>query len=389
MRRGGILIYLDNAATSWPKPEQVYITVDKVLREYGGNSGRGSHKMSLAAGEFIYESRLLCARLFHAPRPESVCFTSNTTEALNLAMKGVLEPGDHVITSRMEHNSVSRPLKTLENSSIRTTKVAVSPEEGIDPAVLEKAFEKNTKLVVCNHISNVTGTINPIGEIGRLCREKGVLFLVDAAQSAGIEEIDVQKMNIDLLAFPGHKGLLGPQGTGGLYIRDGIILKTLKEGGTGTKSESLDQPECGPERYESGTMNNPGLAGLAAGIKFILDEGPEKIAEKESQLTARLISGLEKIDGIKIYGPKAGMPRGSLVSVNLKNMDPGELAIILDSAFDIAVRSGLQCARDAHETLGTLDKGGALRISPNYFNTEEEIDACIEAITIINRGGVS
>ncbi|HVI42970.1 MAG TPA: aminotransferase class V-fold PLP-dependent enzyme, partial [Anaerovoracaceae bacterium] len=211
------MIYLDNAATSWPKPEEVYSTVNRVLRECGGNYGRGNHRLSLAAGETIYEARLLCAKLFHAVGPECICFTSNTTEALNLAIKGLLHPGDHVITSSMEHNSVSRPLKKLEAINVQTTKVTTYPETGIDLDALENAFQKNTKLVVCNHISNVTGTINPIREIGRLCKENGVLLLLDAAQSAGMAKIDVQENNIDLLAFPGHKGLLGPQGTGGLY----------------------------------------------------------------------------------------------------------------------------------------------------------------------------
>jgi cysteine desulfurase / selenocysteine lyase len=382
-----ILIYLDNAATSWPKPEPVYITMDKVLREYGGNAGRGSHKLSLAAGEFIYEARMLCAKLFHAPTAETICFTANTTEALNLALKGTLRSGDHVITGSMEHNSITRPLKKLENSNIRTTKVMTSPETGIDLTALNNAFEKDTKLVVCGHVSNVTGTINPVREIGRICRDRGVLFLVDAAQSAGMEKIDVTEMNIDLLAFPGHKGLLGPQGTGGLYIRDGITLETLKEGGTGTSSESLDQPSSGPERYESGTMNNPGIAAMAAGIRFLLGEGEDKISARESQLINQLISGLEKIDGVRLYGPKAGSPRGSLVSIAIDNMDPAEAAIVLDNVFNIAVRAGLQCARDAHETLGTLGSGGVLRISPNYFNTEQEIDACIGAIKAISQGG--
>ena len=380
------MIYLDNAATSWPKPEQVYVMVDKVLREYGGNSGRGSYKKSLAAGELIYETRMLCARLFHATRPESICFTSNTTEALNLAIKGVLKPGDHVITSTMEHNSVSRPLKQLEKRNIYTTKITTSPETGIDIYALEEALEKNTKLVICNHISNVTGAINPIREIGELCKRKGVLFLLDAAQSAGMKKIDVEEMNIDLLAFPGHKGLLGPQGTGGLYIRDGIILEPLKEGGTGIQSESLIQPKNGPERYESGTMNHPGLAGMAAGIKYILDEGLENIESKETQLTNQLINGLEKIEGIKIYGPKVGIQRGSVISITIDKIEPTEVAMILDNAFDIAVRAGLHCARDAHSTLGTIDKGGVVRISPNYFNTEQEIDACIEAFKCISQG---
>ena len=380
------MIYLDNAATSWPKPEAVYLAADQALRQYGGNSGRGSHSMSLAAGGLIYEARMLCAKLFHAARPECICFTSNTTEALNLAIKGILKPGDHVITSSMEHNSVSRPLKKLENRNVETTKVFTSPATGIDLNALEKAFRKNTKLVVCNHISNVTGTINPIKEIGDLCRKNEVLFLLDAAQSAGLTEIDVTETNIDLVAFPGHKGLLGPQGTGGLYIRDGLVLDTLKEGGTGTQSELYDQPEQKPERYESGTLNLSGLAGLAAGLKYIFNEGLENIERKEAELTNQLLNGLSLIDGINIYGPAAGKPRGSIVSITLEQINPTEASIMLDSAFQIAVRAGLHCARDAHETLGTIDHGGVLRISPNYFNTKEDIEICIKAIQLISQG---
>ncbi|MEL7656913.1 MAG: aminotransferase class V-fold PLP-dependent enzyme, partial [Bacillota bacterium] len=244
------MIYLDNAATSWPKPEEVYNAVNKAMRESGGNSGRGTHSMSLAAKEQIYVARMLCANLFHVSKPECICFTFNATEALNLAIKGVLNPGDHVVTSCMEHNSVARPLKKLESAGIRTTKVSTSPETGIDLVELEKALAEKPNLMVCTHISNVTGTINPIKEIGALCKKYGVLFLVDAAQSAGMKKINVEDNNIDMLAFPGHKGLFGPQGTGGLYIRDGLTLETLIEGGTGSQSEKYDQPEQKPDRYE-------------------------------------------------------------------------------------------------------------------------------------------
>jgi len=341
--------------------------------------------MSLAAGEIVYEARMLCAKLFHVLRPECICFTSNTTEALNLAIKGIICPGDHVITSSMEHNSVSRPLKRLEALNIQTTKVTTSSEAGIDLNALEHAFQKTTKLVVCNHISNVTGVINPVREIGRLCKENEVLFMLDAAQSAGMIKINVQEDNIDLLAFPGHKGLFGPQGTGGLYIRDDLILEPLKEGGTGTQSELYDQPMNKPERYESGTMNLPGLAGLAEGVKYIQDEGIDNIVRKETMLTNKLLLGLSQMEGIKIYGPKIGIPRGSLVSITLNSISPSEAAIILDSAFSIAVRAGLHCARDAHETIGTIDKGGVLRVSPNCFNTEQDIDKFIEVAKLISQ----
>ncbi|MBR0596666.1 aminotransferase class V-fold PLP-dependent enzyme [Sinanaerobacter chloroacetimidivorans] len=380
------MIYLDNAATSWPKPEMVYRKVDQVLREQGGNSGRGSHKMSLAAGELIYEARMLASRLFHAESPETISFTYNATEALNLAIKGTLKPGDHVITSSMEHNSVSRPLHKLENNGIRTSKVLTSGERGLDLNALEAAFEKNTKLVVCSHISNVTGTLHPVKEIGELCRKRGVLFLLDAAQSAGMKEINVGEMKIDLLAFPGHKGLFGPQGTGGLYIREGLILDTLKEGGTGSDSEALFQPGKGPQRYESGTLNHSGIAGLAEGIKYVLSEGITAIEKKETALVNRLITGLQKIDGITVYGPKAGQARGSAVAFTIENTDLEAVSLIIDQSFDVAVRAGLQCAGDTHKTLGTIEKGGVIRISPGYFNTEQEIDICIDAIQRIVHG---
>lgn len=379
------MIYLDNAATSWPKPESVYKAVETVLRDCGGSSGRGSHSKSLAAGKIIYEARMLCAKLFHAPNPECICFASNTTEALNLAIKGVLRTGDHVITSSMEHNSVTRPLKKLEADGISVTKTVTSPATGVDLDCLENSFRENTKLVVCSHVSNVTGALNPIREIGRICRGKGILFLVDAAQSAGMLKIDIEEDYIDLLAFPGHKGLLGPQGTGGLFIRDGLFLETIKEGGTGTLSELHDQPAGKPERYESGTLNLPGIAGLAAGIKYIIEEGPERIAETEVLLTNRLLRGLSKIDGIKIWGPAAGMPRGSVVSITLANASPEEASVILDNSFGIAVRAGLHCAGDAHHTLGTIEGGGTLRISPGWFNTAEDIDQMIKAVRQISQ----
>jgi cysteine desulfurase family protein len=380
-----LMIYLDNAATTWPKPESVYKAVDAAMRECGGNPGRGNHSLSSAAGRIVYETRMLCAQLFHAPNPECICFTSNTTESLNLSIKGVVRPGDHVITSQMEHNSVSRPLKKLESLGVSVTKVTTSPESGIDLETLAKAFRKNTRLVICNHISNVTGTINPIREIGRICRDREVLFLVDAAQSAGMFPIDVQGYQIDLLAFPGHKGLLGPQGTGGLFIRDGLFLETLKEGGTGTQSELSDQPLSRPGRYESGTMNLPGLAGMAEGIKYILSVGLDNIERKEAMLTDRLLKGLAEISGVKVWGPGQGSPRGSVVSISIENISPGDAAIILDNTFGIITRAGLHCARDAHETLGTIDKGGTLRFSPGWFNTEQDIKDLIEAISSISQ----
>ena len=309
------MIYLDNAATSFPKPESVYEAVLKTMREECGNPGRSGHRLSLSAGRNVNEARVLCARLFHAQSPDNIVFTGNATAALNIAIKGIIKPGDHVITSSLEHNSVSRPLHCLERTGVKITKLPTDLRDGLSASDVEKAVRPDTKLVVCTHISNVTGTINDIASIGSFCGSKGILFLADAAQSAGSRFIDVQNMRVDMLAFPGHKGLLGPQGTGGLYIRPGIELNTIIQGGTGSKSESLSQPETMPDRFESGTLNTPGLAGLAAGIRFILGEGIGKIEQAEAGLTKRLIEGINAISDIRLIGPGLNQNRGNVVSV--------------------------------------------------------------------------
>ncbi|MBQ6353763.1 MAG: aminotransferase class V-fold PLP-dependent enzyme [Lachnospiraceae bacterium] len=382
------MIYLDYAATSGRKPEAVYEASDRVMREVSGNPGRSGHKVSLEAGAIVAEARLLCSRLFHAPVSETIAFGVNTTEALNLGILGMVEKGDHVITSSLEHNSVARPLEHLKDEGVEVTKIRADLENGVDPDAVEAAIKDNTKLVVMTHISNVTGTVNDIAAIGDVCRRHGVTFLVDAAQSAGVRPIDVQAMKIDMLAFPGHKCLYGPQGTGGLYISPEVDLRPLLTGGTGTQSELLHQPVSRPERYESGTLNVPGLAGLAKGVDFILKTGVDAIEEKEYELTARLISGIRQYDNITIWGPQTAKNRAAVLSITIDGYEPQDISIYLDQIFDIAVRSGLHCAPYAHETLGTLDKGGTVRISPGYFTTEEEIDACIEAIGIISRGEV-
>ena len=379
------MIYLDYAATSGTKPESVYTASDDALRNASGNPGRSGHKVSLKAGDIVAQARLLCCRLFHAENPESIVFCSNATDALNLAIQGSVSKGDHVITSSLEHNSVARPLEHLKDAGVEVTKLKASIETGVDPADVAAAIKENTNLAVFTHISNVTGTINDIAAIGAICREKGVPFLVDASQSAGAINIDVQKMNIDMLAFPGHKCLYGPQGTGCLYIRPGLDIKPLKQGGTGSRSEMLHQPEDRPDKYESGTLNVPGIAGLGAGIEFITDTGIENIHRKDKALTDRLIDGLSKLEGVRIYSPLEHA-RGPVVSITIDGYEPQDISIYLDQVFDIATRSGLHCAPDAHDTIGTLGSGGTVRISPGYFTTEDEIDACIESIGIISRG---
>ena len=381
------MIYLDNAATSWPKPEAVYRIADQVFREESGNPGRSGHTLSLAAHRRIEETRLLLSKLFKISNPNRIIFTLNTTDSLNFALKGFLRSGDHVITSSMEHNSMARPLEMLKSKGIEYSKISISPLYGADPNDIKAAIKKNTKLVAWNHVSNVSGTISPISEIGAVCHEFGIPFLVDAAQSAGTMLIDVQAMNIDFLAIPGHKGLLGPQGCGVLYIADGLAPEPLREGGTGSNSEDLIQPAELPYRYESGTMNTAGIAALGEGVRFLLDQGIENIENYEAALANRLLKGIEDIPCIKLYGPPAGPCRKGVVSLRFNKLDVTEATMILDNSFGIAVRSGLHCAPDAHSTLGTINTGGTLRISIGCFNTEDHIDRCIEALTAITKEG--
>ncbi len=373
------MIYLDNAATTYPKPEAVYKAIDKCLREFGANPGRAGHKLSLNAGRAIYETRELLCELFNIDNPMNIIFTSNATESLNLAIKGLLKSGDHVITTSMEHNSVIRPIMSLKEAGVECSIIDCNDEGVLEVEKLEKEIKDNTKLIAITHGSNVTGTIMPIEEIGKISNKHNILFLVDAAQTAGVYTIDVKKLNIDLLAFPGHKGLFGPQGTGGLYIGEGIELRQMKEGGTGSKSESLLQPDILPDRYESGTPNTPGIVGLGAGICFILEEGIDKIRKHEENLTAYMLDGLRTIDMIKVYGPKNQKKQGAVISINIGKIDSSEVSYILDKAFDIAVRSGLHCSPLSHKTIGTFEQG-TIRFSIGYFNTKEDIDESIYAL---------
>ncbi|MCT4565534.1 MAG: aminotransferase class V-fold PLP-dependent enzyme [Maledivibacter sp.] len=373
------MIYLDNAATSYPKPEEVYKAVDKCMREYGANPGRSGHKLALKAGRAIYETRELMCKLFNIDNPMQIILTSNATDSLNLAIKGLLKEGDHVITSGMEHNSLIRPIKALEEIGVENTIIECDSEGFIKLDKLREAIKGNTKLIAVTHASNVTGTLMPIGEIGEIAKESNIPLLVDAAQTAGVYDIDVQKMNIDLLAFPGHKGLMGPQGTGALYIGEGIKLRHMKEGGTGSKSESLLQPDIIPDRYESGTPNTSGIVGLGAGIKYILDIGLDNIRKHEEELTKYMIDGLRKLDKVKIYGPLDAKKKASVISINIGDLDSSEVSYILDQAFNIAVRSGLHCAPLAHKTVGTFEQG-TVRFSIGYFNTKQDIDRALEAI---------
>jgi len=379
------MIYLDNAATSWPKPESVYQTMDEFLRKKGGNPSRGSHSMAVAAMETVEETRMLVARLINAPEKERVIFTLNCTDALNLGLKGLLRPGDHVITSCIGHNSLVRPLKKLEQQGVKITRLPPSSQDGVISAQdIEEAITKDTKLVVVTHASNVTGVIQPIEEYGVVARRHNLIFMVDAAQTAGKHPINVEAGNIDLLAFSGHKALLGPPGTGVLYMGDRVDLDSLREGGTGSYSELEEQPITLPYRYESGTMNSVGISGLGAGLKYIFSEGLERMRAHEQYLMDRLIEGLSNISGLTLYTAKNGPKQAPVISFNLRGYEPGEVGAILDEAFDIKVRTGLHCAPAAHKTLGTYPLG-TVRLSPGYFNTVEEIELTLQALEKIAR----
>ena len=383
------MIYLDNAATSWPKPEIVYKTMDEFLRTKGGNPGRGSHSMALAARQTVDETRMLVARFINAPEINRVIFTLNCTDALNLGLKGLLKPGDHVVTSCIGHNSLVRPLRKLESLGVKVTWVRSSPDSGVlSPRDIEAAITKDTKLVVVTHASNVTGMIQPIEEYDAITRSRNLIFMVDAAQTAGKYPIDVQASNIDLLAFSGHKGLFGPPGTGALYISNRVNLDSLREGGTGSYSEEEEQPEILPDRYESGTQNSVGISGLGAGLKYIREEGLEKIRAREQSLTDRLIEGLSKITGITLNIAKNNLKQAPVISFNIKGFTPGDVGTILDQTFDIKVRTGLHCAPMMHKTIGTFPLG-TIRLSPGYFNSLEEIEMTIKAIDRISRSGMS
>lgn len=378
------MIYLDNAATTFPKPDVVYDAVMDCMKNYCANPGRAGHRLSLRAGREIYDTRENLAKLFNIDNPMNIIFTSNATESLNLAIKGLLKTGDHVITTSMEHNSVIRPIMALEKIGVENTIVDCNEEGFLDINNLEKAIKPNTKLIVTTHASNVFGTLIDIKEVGLVAKKNNITYLVDASQTAGVYDIDVKDMNIDILATAGHKSLLGPQGVGILYIKEGIDLDTLKEGGTGSQSEHLFQPQMLPDKYESGTHNTPAIAGLNAGVKYILDN-IDDIRRKEEELCEYMLSRLDEIKDIKIYGTKDIKKRVPVISINIADVDSGEITFILDSKYDIATRSGLHCSPLAHKTVGTI-KQGTVRFSIGYFNTKDDIDRVIDALKKIEKG---
>jgi cysteine desulfurase family protein len=373
--------YLDNAASSWPKPDATWQAMEHFMRSVGANPGRSGHRLSIEAGRIIIEAREALAELFGIEDPLRIVFTRNATESLNLTIYGLLQPGDHCITSSMEHNSVMRPLRALEKKGVDLTVVSCSSKGELDPRGIEKAIKKNTRLIVTTHASNIVGTVMPVAEVGEIARAHGIPFCIDAAQTAGAYPIDVEAMKIDLLAFTGHKSLFGPQGSGGLYIREGLedMLEPLMRGGTGSRSESQEQPDFMPDKYESGTPNTVGIAGLGAGIRFCLEQGVAHIRGKEEGLTRMLIEGLGSIPNVLVHGCGDAKKQVAICSFTIQDLSPSDITMELDEEFGIMSRPGLHCAPAAHQTIGTSPQG-TVRLSAGYFTTEEKIAVAIEAV---------
>jgi cysteine desulfurase / selenocysteine lyase len=375
-------IYLDNAATTFPKPEQVYRAVDRTLREIGSGPARGGYARGIEATRLVFEARETLARLFGVTDSARIVFTHSATESLNLAIGGLLRPGDHVVTTSMEHNSLVRPLYRAAQAGVEVTWVEGDRSGLLDSRRIGAAIRPNTRLVALSHCSNVTGTIQPVEEIAALARKSGALLLLDAAQSAGGLPIDVGGMMIDLLAAPGHKGLFGPQGTGFLYIADGVELTPLLVGGTGGQSSGAEQPATMPERFESGTLNTPGIAGLKAGVEFLVETGLAALRSKETELIRSLLKGLWSMPGVTIHGPHRAEERCSVVSFTVAGRDPSQIGFHLDRDYDICARVGLHCAFSAHKTIGTWPEG-TVRVSPGYFNTDDDIEVFLKALRAI------
>ncbi|HEX4000866.1 MAG TPA: aminotransferase class V-fold PLP-dependent enzyme [Pirellulales bacterium] len=384
-------LYFDNAATSWPKPESVYRAVDRFQREVGAAAGRGAYAASLEADRIVAAARRHMARLLGSESSRQIVFANSGTDSLNLALHGWLRPGDHVVTTAAEHNSVLRPLGELAvRRQIGVTRVACDSAGLVDPDDIRRALRPATRLVAIVHASNVTGAIQPAEEIGQVVRSHGAAFLIDAAQTIGHLPISVNSLNADFLAAPAHKGLLGPLGTGLLYIRAGreSELLSFRQGGTGTRSQDDRQPDSLPDKYEAGNLNMPGLAGLAAAVEFLEQEGVAAIAAREAALADRLQAGLQEIIGVTVYGPADSSRRVGVASINIRGYDPQEAATLLDCSFGIQVRGGLHCAPAMHERLGTLATGGTVRFSLGAFNSESDVDAAIAGVATLARNAI-
>jgi len=376
------MIYLDHAATSWPKPPEVLRAMREFLESAGGNPGRSGHRLSVAAGRVLYELREALAGLFGAGDPLRVIFTLNATCAINLALRGLLRPGDAVLTSSIEHNAVMRPLRALERQGVRVDIVPCSREGRLDPAAVAEAITPETRLVVLTHASNVMGTILPVADVARVAHRAGAMVLVDAAQTAGVVPIDMEAMGIDLLAFTGHKGLQGPPGTGGLVIADAVDVARLEPivcGGTGSRSEFDEQPEHLPDKYEAGTPNGVGLAGLLAGVRWVRARTVEAIRRRQMELTGRLIERLRAIPGVHVYGPCEPAERTAVVSFTAEGVDLAQMALDLDERFGVLCRVGLHCAPAAHKTIGTFPQG-TVRFALGAGTSSSDIEAAATAV---------
>ncbi|KGO14672.1 aminotransferase class V-fold PLP-dependent enzyme [Clostridium botulinum] len=381
-------VYLDNAATTYPKPEKVYSSILNYMKNVGASPGRGGYENALTGDRMVYKCRQSLIHLFNFNKIENVVFTSNITASLNILIKSIVKDGWHVITSSMDHNSVIRPLVSLEKSNKIKLDILNCSEEGlINIEDFKNAIKDNTKLVVLSHASNIVGTIQPLETIGKICKEKGIYFIIDSAQTAGVLPLNFQNLNCNALAFTGHKALLGPQGIGGFIIDDELnnIATNFIEGGTGSLSESTLQPDFLPDKFESGTMNTPGIAGLLAGIEYINEEGLNAIKKREEYLSREFINGLLNIDSVKVYGPLDASLRTATISINSSKIDNSELGFLLDSEFGIMVRTGLHCAPLAHRTIGSFPQG-TLRFSFGAFNDIKDINYALYALnSILNR----
>jgi len=381
------MIYLDNASTAWPKPPEVARAMADFLERSGGNPGRSAHRLSIAAAQIVYDARERIAEFFNAPDPVKIIFTHNATHAINIALRGLLRPGDHVVTTSIEHNAVMRPLRALEREGVRLTVVPCASDASLNPSDVQRAIEPGTRLVVINHASNVTGTLLPVEAVAAIAHAAGSLLLVDAAQSAGVVPIDVRAMGIDLLAFTGHKGLLGPTGTGGLVIGDMVDVATMEPltcGGTGSDSELEEQPEHLPDKFESGTPNGVGLAGLGAGVRFVVERSVEAIRARGIELTRMLVEGLQSIPGATVFGPADPSRRTAVVSFTLAGCHVSEIALRLDEEYGVLCRPGLHCAPAAHHTIGTSPEG-TVRFAPGFSATTHDIHTALEATKKVAR----
>jgi len=376
------MIYLDNAATSWPKPDSVIEAMARFLREAGGNPGRSGHRLSIEAGRVVYRAREAVAELFNVGDPLRVVFTHNATEALNLALRGILKPGDHVISSSMEHNAVSRTVRALERRGCEVSIAPCSPQGTLDPGDIEAAIRPNTVMIALNHASNVVGTLLPVAEAGRIAREHDLLLLVDTAQTAGVVPLDADASCIDLLAFTGHKSLYGPTGTGGLVVGERVDparLEPIRTGGTGSRSEQEEQPDFLPDRYEGGTLNAIGLTGLEAGVRWVRTRGIDNIRAQALELTQQLIDGLTAIPRVTVYGTHSAAQQTPTVAFDIDGVDPSEVGLRLDEESGILCRTGLHCAPAAHKAIGTFPRG-TVRFSLAALNTASDVDAAVRAV---------